>query len=33
MAGQMVTLTLMTTAESGVPADWASSGRGREPGA
>ena len=26
MAGQMVTLTLMTTAESGVPADWARAG-------
>src|SRR5690242_15481301 len=26
MAGQMVTLTLMTTAESGVPADWAKAG-------
>ena len=26
MAGQMVTLTLMTTADSGVPADWARAG-------
>src|SRR3954462_14908089 len=26
MAGQMVTLTLMTTAESGVPAGWAKAG-------
>ena len=32
MAGQMVTLTLMTTAESGVPADWARAGGAREAG-
>src|SRR6185436_11496235 len=31
MAGQMVTLTLMTTAESGVPADWATAGGAASP--